>query len=135
MTLFSWKDQYSVKVKEIDNQHKMLIGILNELYEAMLAGEAKEVIGGTIKSLADYTGVHFSYEETLMKKHNFPGYQEHKNIHTQFIAKVADFQDKHKQGKLMLSMEVMNFLKDWLKNHINGIDKKYADFFNQKGVF
>lgn len=134
MALFDWKDIYSVGIKEIDSQHKMLVNTLNELFEAMRNREVHEVITGIIKSLVDYVGVHFSFEEELMKKYNYPELIIHKKEHTAFVEKVLDFQKKHQAGNLMLSLEVMNFLKDWLKNHIMGTDKKYGPFFNNKGV-
>lgn len=134
MALFVWKEDYSVNVKEIDNQHKMLVGMLNELHEAMLTRKSKEIISGIIKSMVDYAGYHFSFEEKYMTKYKFPGYPAHKKEHDEFTGKVTDFQRKHQDGHLMLSMEVMNFLKDWLKNHIMGTDKKYSSFFNEKGL-
>ncbi len=134
MALFNWKEEYSVKVKEIDKQHQMLVDSLNELHAAMLSGKSREILAGIIKSLVDYAGFHFSYEEEKMDTLNFPGSQAHKKEHEAFIKKVADFQEKQKEGKLMLSMEIMNFLKDWLVKHILGTDKKYSDFFNKNGL-
>lgn len=134
MPLFQWNDSFSVGVKEADEQHKMLIATLNELHEAMMNREAKEVLGGILKGMADYVGVHFSFEEDLMKKHGFPGLAEHKKTHQAFVEKVGEFMEKFEKGSLMLSMEVMNFLKDWLKDHIKGTDQKYSEFFKQKGV-
>jgi hemerythrin-like metal-binding protein len=134
MALFEWHDSYSVGVKELDNQHKMLIDTLNELFEAMRNREARAVIAGILKGLSDYVGVHFSYEENLMNKHGYPAFAEHKKAHEVFVQKVEDFYKKHEEGSLMLSMEVMNFLKDWLKTHIKGTDQQYSGFFNQKGV-
>ncbi len=134
MALFEWKESYSVGVKEIDSQHKMLVSRLNELFEAMRNREAHEVIADIVKGLADYVGVHFSFEESLMKKYGYPELLTHQKEHQAFAEKVGDFQVKHKAGHLMLSMEVMNFLKDWLKNHIMGTDKKYSAFFKSKGM-
>lgn len=134
MALFEWKDTYSVNVGEIDRQHRMLVETLNDLHEAMLTRKSKEVLSGIIKSLVDYAGYHFSYEEKFMNKYKYPGYLEHKKEHDDFVVKVIDFQRQQVEGKLMLSMEIMNFLKDWLKNHILGTDKKYSSFFNEKGL-
>ena len=134
MALFEWKQSYSVNIKEADNQHKGLIASLNQLYEAMKNNETHEVIAGILKNLSAYVGVHFSYEENLMKRYNYPGYLDHKKEHETFTAKVGEFIEKHRQGHVMVSLEVMNFLKDWLKNHILGSDKKYGPFLNQKGI-
>lgn len=134
MALFEWKDTYSVNVAEIDKQHHMLVETLNELYEAMLTRKSKEILSGIIKSLVDYAGFHFSFEEKYMKTYNYAGYIDHKKEHDDFVVRVKDFQRQQVEGKLMLSMEIMNFLKDWLKTHILGTDKKYSSFFNEKGL-
>lgn len=134
MAIFDWKDSYSVKIKAVDEQHKILVSSLNELYEAMRNREAETVISGILKKLTDYIGIHFSFEEDLMTRHGYPDLPEHKKEHEDFVAKVSDFVEKHKAGKLMLSMEVMTFLIQWLKEHIMGSDKKYGPFLNQKGV-
>lgn len=134
-SLFEWKESYSVNIKEIDQQHKMLVGMLNELFEAMRNREANEVITGIIKGMTDYIGVHFSLEEHLMQKHMYPDYLQHKKEHENFTQKVVEFQEKHKSGKMMLSLEVMNFLKDWLKNHIQVSDQAYSPYLNQKGIY
>jgi hemerythrin len=134
MALFEWKESYSVNITGVDIQHKRLVEILNELYEAMSARKAKEIIDGILNKMSNYAAIHFLYEEELMKKHNYPEFNEHKKLHDAFVAKVSEFIQKHKEGHLMLSLDVMNFLKDWLKNHIQGVDKKYGPFFNQRGI-
>lgn len=134
MPLFEWKDYYEVKIAEIDKQHHLLVDMLNELYESMRDKKAREELEGILKSLSDYAGIHFSYEEQLMKQYNYPGFFDHKREHDGFKSKVGEFLVKHKEGKLTLSIEVMNFLKDWLKNHIMGVDKRYSPFFIEKGV-
>jgi hemerythrin len=135
MVLFEWKEQYNVNIKEIDKQHKRFAESLNELHEAMLTRKAKEIIDGILVGLADYASKHFSYEEGLMKEHGYPELDDQKQKHVAFIGKVNEFSEKHKSGHMMVSLEVMNFLRDWWKDHILGTDKKYSSFFNEKGVF
>jgi len=134
MALFVWNDSYSVGVKEIDKQHLMLVDSLNELFDAMRNREAKEVIGGILKSLSDYIDFHFSYEENVMQKNGYPAFLDHKKKHQVFVENVSGFIKKYEDGSLMVSMEVMNFLKDWLKTHIMGTDKEYTEFFHKKGI-
>lgn len=74
---FQWKDSYSVKVAALDNQHKKLFDLVNELHVAMSQGHGKDVAGDVLRRLIDYTVHHFSAEETLMQKHNFPGLIAH----------------------------------------------------------
>ena len=134
MPLLSWKDDYSVKIKEVDEQHKKLIGMINDLHEAMTQKKAKEVLGDVLKKLADYTVFHFSTEERLMRSNGYPEYEEHRDKHQKMTTKVLALQDELKQGKITLSMEVMDFLKNWLDKHILGTDKKYSPFLAGKGV-
>ncbi len=134
MALFSWNDSYSVKVTELDNQHKKLIDIINELHQAMLDKKAKDALEKIIGELMNYTINHFSFEEKYFAQYSFPGEAAHKKEHKNFLDKVTQFGKDFDEGKLMLSMEILNFLKEWLVNHIKGTDQNYSDFFNEKGL-
>ena len=134
MALIAWSDTYSVQVRQFDDQHKKLIEMVNDLHDSMKVGKGKEALGKILKSLIQYTAMHFSSEERLMKQHNYPDYEQHKKEHNQLVMKVQDVQKKYLEGSTILSQEVMNFLKEWLRNHIQGEDKKYGIFFNSIGV-
>ncbi len=134
MALLSWNERYSVGIREVDEQHKKLIDMINQLHDAMLSGKGREILDKIINSLVDYTKTHFSTEERLMKEYGYPGYLNHKAQHEEFIKKVAEFQRKFENGELTLSMEIMQFLKNWLSEHILGSDKKFGPFLNEKGV-
>ena len=134
MALITWSDTYSVQVSQFDDQHKKLIEMVNDLHDSMKVGKGKEALGKILKSLIQYTAMHFSSEERLMKQHNYPDYEQHKKEHNQLVMKVQDVQKKYLEGSAILSQEVMNFLKEWLRNHIQGEDKKYGIFFNSIGV-
>lgn len=134
MALFNWKDDYSVKVKEIDEQHQQLIALINKLHDAMGEKRGKEVVGEILKRLADYTVYHFANEERLLRSNGYPEYDAHHDKHVKMTGKVMALQEDLKSGKITLSIEVMNFLKNWLDKHILGTDKKYSSFLNEKGV-
>lgn len=134
MALIEWKDAMSVNVAEIDRQHQKLISLINDLNEAMKQRKAKEVIGDIVNGLADYTVMHFKMEEKYFDQFGYPDTAAHKKEHAEFVSKVSDFNEGFKDGRLGLSIEVMQFLSDWLKKHIMGTDKKYAQFFNEKGL-
>lgn len=134
MALFVWSDKYSVNIKEIDNQHQKLVGMLNELHDAMKEGKGNEVLGKTLAELIQYVGVHFSAEERLMNAHAYPEYNEHKAEHVKLTQKVVELQKNFQQGEHVLTVEVLGFLKDWLQTHILGTDKKYSPFLIGKGV-
>lgn len=126
MALIDWNEQLSVGVKEFDNQHKKLIALINQLHEAMRAGKGKEILEKTITELVSYTRIHFAAEERYLLAKNYADYPTHKAQHDQLTQKVIDFQDQHKSGKVALSLPMMNFLKEWLTQHILNTDKKYS---------
>ncbi len=129
-----WKDDYSVGVEEIDNQHKRMIDIVNKLHQAMLDGKSKEILSDIIKELKDYTVYHFSTEEKYFDMYDYPEKDDHKKEHNDFVERVKEIEQEFKEGKIFISVKIMNFLKDWIKNHILGTDKKYAPFFKGKGL-
>ncbi len=132
--LFEWNDSYSVKVKKIDEEHKRLVGLLNELNEAMSVGKGKDVTEKIIRSLIDYTRMHFKTEEEYFARFGYPDEESHVEEHNEFIHQVSDFISGFREGRLGLSLEIMNFLLDWLKNHIKGSDMKYSGFLTEKGL-
>jgi hemerythrin len=134
MALIEWSGNYSVSVNEIDLQHQKLIGMINELNDAMARGKGKDVLGNIISGLINYTASHFAMEEKYFDKYKYPAAPSHKKEHADFVQKVTQFQDGFNKGSLSLTLEVMSFLKDWLVKHIQGTDKKYGPFFNEKGL-
>lgn len=134
MALINWNDSYSVKIREIDNQHRELVNILNELYEAMNAQKGSDILGRVILKLITYTKQHFATEEGYMQRFGYPDYAAHKREHEAFTQKVLSFKQDFDAGKVAMSVQITAFLRDWLVKHISGVDKKYSDFFNSKGL-
>ena len=134
MALIAWNENLSFKVAEIDEQHKKLVAMINELNEAMQQGKGKEVIGDILMGLADYTDEHFSTEGKYFYQFKYPDCLAHTKEHQEFVARVGDFIREFDSGKVMLSIQVMSFLKEWLGNHIQGSDKEYSPCFNQHGL-
>ena len=132
--LFPWSDSYSVKVATIDIQHKGLVDLINQLHQAMATGKGKEALGKTLSSLVKYMHAHFKAEEGILQSHQYPDLGNHQAEHARFIKTITEFEDKFKKGDIVLTIEVMEFLKDWLAKHIMRIDKNYSSFLNAKGV-
>ncbi len=126
MELIKWTDKYSIGIKEIDNQHKGLVIIINELFKLMSEGKAKSQLNDIFDHLTHYTKKHFSTEELVLYKYAYPELEQHKNEHKKFIKKIENFRSDFVNKKITLSLEVLNFLKDWLLNHILISDKKYS---------
>ncbi|MHB8578587.1 MAG: bacteriohemerythrin [Ignavibacteriaceae bacterium] len=134
MALLNWSDEYSVKIKSIDQQHSKLVDLINQLHSAMKDGKGKEVIGKVINELISYTQVHFAHEESLMSKYSYPGYVKHKSLHDELVKQVLEIEKEIKSGKTVISQDILRFLKKWLVEHIVGTDKLYTAFMNSKGI-
>lgn len=134
MAFIDWSPALSTGVTEFDNQHKKLIGYANELHTAMAAGKGKDVLGKVLANLINYTATHFAAEEKLMVQHKYPDLAVQQQEHRALVDKVNALKRDFDSGKLTLSLEVMNFLKEWLAKHIQGSDKKYGPFFNGVGI-
>lgn len=134
MSMISWDDAYSVDIQEIDEQHKMLIEYMNELYIAMANKSNRDLIGEVLDKLVSYTKIHFAVEETMMRVFHYEGYEEHKAIHDKIVERVLDFQNQFRAGNDKVGMELLMFLKDWLFDHINKVDKQYVKTFHKSGV-
>ncbi len=132
--LIEWTPSLSVNIMLIDRQHQKLVNYINELHSAMRTGKAREVQEKILDNLVQYTASHFAEEERLMAKHNYPEIQRHKEAHAALVANVLDFQKKLQEGSTMISSDLFNFLKSWLINHIQKVDKQYGPFLNDHGV-
>lgn len=134
MALLVWQERYSVGIREIDTQHKQLIAMINELNEAMLAGKGKDALLPVLNKLAGYCASHFAVEEKHFDIHAYPEASDHKEKHRKMTAKVKALIADVQSGKSTISIDVMNFLKNWLDKHIMETDKKYGPYLNSKGV-
>jgi hemerythrin len=134
MPLIKWNDSYSVHVNQIDDQHKQLFKLLNDLHDAMIVGKSKEILDDIFAQLVAYTQYHFTAEEKLMRTNGYPALNEHLKFHDQFTTEVLRFQRDVKTGKIGMSIQIRDYLKDWLIKHVMGEDQKYAPFFNGKGI-
>lgn len=135
MPLMEWTEKMSVGVTQFDNEHKKLVAMVNELFDAVQGGRGKDALGKILDGLIAYTKTHFANEERFMQQHGYPDMAAHRAEHEALARQVAEVQQKYHSGATAtLSMEVMNFLKNWLVKHIQGTDRKYTTFFNAKGM-
>lgn len=133
MSLITWTPSLSVGVAEMDEQHKKLVKMINDLHDAMKAGKGKETLSRILSELASYTRTHFSAEEGHMARFKYADLASHKAAHAELIKKLGDVQKAQNEGQ-NVTLDVMKFLNSWLTDHIIGTDKKYAALFNQNGM-
>jgi len=134
MALMTWNKNYSVGVQTIDSQHTVLFDILNDLHAAMLKGQAQSLTGPLLRKLLEYTNTHFKAEEAMMATAKYPGLAEHKIKHRDLVKQVEDYVARYERGEITLNLHLLNFLRDWLYNHIQKVDKEYSSCLNERGM-
>lgn len=134
MPLIQWSSNLSVGIPSIDEQHKKLVEMINQLHDAMRSGKGHMEVLATAESMIAYTQTHFAAEEKMLNQIGYPDFSRHKSIHTALTRQVEEIQNKARAGQLGLSIQVSNFLKEWLTNHIQGEDMKYKTLASQKGI-
>ncbi len=130
---FDWQDSFAVGVAEIDEQHRRLIAAINDFYTALHYERSQEALAKLLKFLIDYIAMHFKTEEALMARHGYPGLAAHKEQHLAFTARVSQMAERYVSGKLLLSIEVTRFLRQWLSEHILHTDKELGLFLTAHG--
>ncbi len=133
--MMQWVDELSVNVRWVDEQHIRLIDLINELHKAMGAGKGKDAVAGIIHDLREYTVFHFGNEDKEFARLGYSESESHMAAHRMFIAKIEDFEEQVRSGRSTVSMEILDFLKDWLVQHIMGVDQQYSPFFNKNGIY
>lgn len=130
---FKWSPEYSVNIKTIDDQHKVLVDILNRLFIAVSKREGDKVIAGILDALMSYTQTHFTLEERLMRQAKYKDLDAHMEEHRKLIAQLDQLCKKHLLEEKPIYFEMLSFLKTWLKEHIQGVDTKYSAALQQAG--
>jgi hemerythrin len=130
-----WTDNLSVGIEEIDEQHKILVNLINRLFdETVLHQATTNVIEEILHELVEYTVIHFAVEESLFRIFHYPGTESHTRHHDELKAQVLDIQKKIQRGEATVNNELLMFLKKWLENHIISEDKLYGPFLLKQGV-
>ena len=132
--LIQWTDDLSVGVKEIDEQHKIFLNILNDLCDTSCSLHPISEIASILKQLTSYASFHFATEEKYFDKFNYELSTEHKEEHNKLLTKVTEFNQIFiNEGDAILP-ELLDFLEDWLIDHLSGQDKKYTKCFHDHGL-
>ncbi|HBG27007.1 MAG: hypothetical protein A2Y10_20175 [Planctomycetes bacterium GWF2_41_51] len=132
MAFFEWSDELSIGVESIDSQHKRLVTIVNEYYEAVQSGCSEQAVRDAVGKLINYAGTHFADEEKLMQDKKYPQIDLHKQMHKRLTEDVIRYAEKLGKGKKIFSLDIAIFLKGWLENHIAQTDKKIGIFLSDK---
>jgi len=131
--LITWNDGLATGIDSIDQQHRKLLQLINNLFVAMRDGNEQTEVERILNELTDYTRTHFSYEEGLLQQHGFPQLQAHKQLHADFVTTVEDYCQRQTSGQRLMASEVFNFLKGWLLYHIKDEDRGgYGEYLRNR---
>jgi len=136
MDKVEWTDEFSVGVAILDEQHKILVGMINKLIETPDVASNSDIITELLDGMIQYAITHFEKEEGMLRTHAYPDFQSQKEQHVAFIARTAEF-CKVEEGTLVVqnfSESVLVYLREWWVNHILVDDMQYKSFFDSKDI-
>lgn len=134
MAFFEWTPNLSVGLDTVDRQHRMLIGFINELDDAVTQGKHVDTLRRIMFGLRNYTKVHFAFEEGMFKVYRYEQGEDHAFGHRAFIAAIEQFESRQASGDPGVASELLEFLKAWLSDHILIEDKAYAAVLIERGA-
>ncbi len=129
-----WNDKYSVGISIIDEQHKKLFGFINKTIEAKEHSDNKEELEKELEEMTTYALEHFETEEAYMREFDYPECRRHSEEHYRFFDKTLTYFDRVINGDYHISNELIEYLKQWLVNHIQVSDRRYIDCFKKNGI-
>lgn len=131
-----WRESFEVGVDFVDSQHKVLVELLQtlniQIREFAMCNVDKIGLENVLKDLKHYTEFHFREEEIMMEEYGWPGLEDHKKVHAEFVARVEEYRKMVAVDDVTIGHDVLDYLKDWLLTHIMYTDKKVCDFINEK---
>jgi hemerythrin-like metal-binding protein len=123
-----WENIYSIGIDEIDDQHMMLLELLDKAYLLKLQGDNQQALSQLVYELMDYAHYHFSTEEKLMVKHNYHKIDDHISEHLDFTSNVLSFEKGVVDCNNNVSKDVFEFIENWLFDHILTVDSEMGRF-------
>ena len=135
MPLVKWENIYSVEIPIIDNQHKEILRLINDLHSAMSQGVERAILQDILSALISFTWYHFKEEEKLFKIYDYPYGEEHAQQHREVEEKIRAMHEQFEAGNGIIIYELMNLLASWLINHIKNSDRNYSEYLISQGIW
>jgi methyl-accepting chemotaxis protein len=133
--LFEFTKKFSVKINEIDHEHKGIFDYMNKIHSAIKNSRPSAELMKLLKDLYTWTDNHFAHEEKLMMSINYIDFDIHVKSHKDLLGNVRAIIEKIESGEEVNLIKVLIFLKEWLIKHILGMDQKYSQPLNDNGIF
>ncbi len=134
MEIINWRDEFSVGVTEMDEQHKKLLAMINRLISEQKTLTDQKTIADLLTGMTDYADEHFRAEEFLMAEYDYDRKAQQEASHRAFLEKTQSFCTATDLGPNILSEALLDFLASWLIRHILTEDMQYKEFFKGKGL-
>ena len=134
MGFFDWKEEYSVGINAINTQHKIIIELMNDLFESVRDDREDLIIEEVLQELIKYSKYHFGLEKTIFEKYNYPKLDDHLKEHRYFIEKIELFMNELSTNKQVVPIETLDYLKNWFQNHMMKTDVDYSKYFKEMDV-
>lgn len=132
MAYFEWADDLVIDRGPIDQDHRHLVDLVNQLHTATSQGRGKEVVQRVLGELLAYTRDHLSREEALMREVGFPRLEQHQIGHAHFIGQLEELKRQYEAGSITVASQLSSVLRDWLSLHIRRSDKEARAFVQKK---
>jgi hemerythrin len=129
-----WSDRFALGIDLMDQQHQVLFRLIDQLAKAIQDGNPDQELKLIFGRLSEYTLTHFAAEEALMAQHGYPADQDHIENHRSLVHALSDLVIKAQEGEPLVPLKAMNFLRQWLYEHIDGTDRQFAAFLTLKGL-
>ena len=125
----------AVGVQAMDDQHEILMDTLNQLRQQLGHGRSGAELNGQISRLIEFADMHFSCEESLLRRHGFPGLKEHSEAHQKLLDLVRRAVERAGRGDDTALQQALSYLRGEYMQHVNGLDRQYAEWMNAQGVY
>lgn len=133
-SIFRWRDEYATGVDAMDAQHREMLLAADRVYVNLMEGKPKDELDDFLELLLQYSRDHFREEEMLMEQHGYPDLEKHRRRHQRLVKDVEIAFARYQSGEIIIDTEFMEFIKDWIVNHILRDDRQYGVFIKEKGV-
>lgn len=134
MALLHWNSTLEFGIPRIDRQHARIVQMLNDIHDALMRGHAMDEMERTLDELVRYSLGHFATEEELFASLGYAETEAHRAEHQAFVDRVSAFREAFAAGDRSVSVQVVRFLSEWLRTHIQGTDRKYVELFRKRGI-
>ena len=128
MAYLEWSDDLDTGIRVIDDQHRRIVAMINQLDDAQRTG-SKAKVATVIDELIDYTVSHFAFEEAMLEEAGYVFTKAHKRVHALFIKRVEDYRQRFTSGE-DIADELKGLLGRWLFSHIRSDDRNYVEAVN-----